>query len=279
MFGDVQYAESDYVLRTQKTLGTLIEKPRLLDKLLTRPPFRFLHDIVKSLAHSTGFPGQFLSEADLSSENIKDAQFKKDFLTKLIQIVSATIDEDLTRRVKVKKIIAGVDPEQTNYLLFCLAKAGFFTFFYYMLSLNHNKFCIFSFVSKQKEDKTEPVKNEKAEAIKSEIESREQNNVNPPSHKNTSTEQKEAAKEKIEKKETDENIKRNAPLDNIPIVNNNKESTTTNTIKQPSILQPVVMPRLDLQDLSQANKEKQANDTATIPTAISFATCLYFSIF
>lgn len=32
--------------RTRDTLGKIIKKPALTDKLLSRPPFRYLHDII-----------------------------------------------------------------------------------------------------------------------------------------------------------------------------------------------------------------------------------------
>ena len=32
--------------RTRETLGKIIKKPPLTDKLLSRPPFRYLHDII-----------------------------------------------------------------------------------------------------------------------------------------------------------------------------------------------------------------------------------------
>ena len=32
--------------RTRDTLGKIIKKPPLTDKLLSRPPFRYIHDIV-----------------------------------------------------------------------------------------------------------------------------------------------------------------------------------------------------------------------------------------
>ena len=35
--------------RTRETLGKIIKKPPLTDKLLGRPPFRYLHDIISQV--------------------------------------------------------------------------------------------------------------------------------------------------------------------------------------------------------------------------------------
>lgn len=53
--------------KTQDTLGKIINKPPLTDKLLTKPPFRFLHDVFTSVCHVTMFTRLSLSAIDFNA--------------------------------------------------------------------------------------------------------------------------------------------------------------------------------------------------------------------
>ena len=94
-------ATPDWVLETQTALNQIITAPRMTAKLLVKPPFRFILDIVVSLIRATGFPAGVYSEHDLDPENynVRQAVYpperpsqskpaKLQFLTKLITSVS-----------------------------------------------------------------------------------------------------------------------------------------------------------------------------------------------
>lgn len=49
--------------KTQDTLGKVIKKPPLTEKLLSKPPFRFLHDIITEV-HSITFAKVYFINAE-----------------------------------------------------------------------------------------------------------------------------------------------------------------------------------------------------------------------
>lgn len=64
-------AEEAFIAETQKVLGAIIKKPKLVDKLLAKPPFRFIHDITKSVIQETGYLSEVYTEDELNADNIQ----------------------------------------------------------------------------------------------------------------------------------------------------------------------------------------------------------------
>uniref|UniRef100_A0A6P8QS14 TRAF3-interacting protein 1 n=1 Tax=Geotrypetes seraphini TaxID=260995 RepID=A0A6P8QS14_GEOSA len=108
------------VRRTQESLGKVLRKPPLTDKLLGKPPFRYLHDIISEVIRSTGFMKGLYTEAEMKSDNVKDKDAKISFLQKAIDVVMMVTEEPLS--VKPARIIAGHEPEKTNELLQAIGK-------------------------------------------------------------------------------------------------------------------------------------------------------------
>ena len=59
------------VKKTQESLGKYVKKPPLTDKLLNKPPFRFLHDVISAVIRETGFFHGLYNEVENKSENVK----------------------------------------------------------------------------------------------------------------------------------------------------------------------------------------------------------------
>ncbi|KAM7380812.1 hypothetical protein PAMP_004085 [Pampus punctatissimus] len=108
------------VKKTQDTLGKVIKKPPLTDKLLSKPPFRYLHDIFSEVIRTTGFMKGLYGENEMKSDNVKDKDSKIAFLQKAIDVVMLVSGEPLA--AKPARIVAGHEPEKTNELLQAIAK-------------------------------------------------------------------------------------------------------------------------------------------------------------
>ncbi|CAK9807853.1 TRAF3-interacting protein 1 [Anthophora plagiata] len=111
----------EVIKKTQDLLGKYFKKPPLTEKLLRKPPFRFLHDIVSAVINETGFLDGLYTEEELNSENIKNKEAKLAYLTKLIEVVKLATGFNLT--VRASKIISGQEPSKTNELLQAIGKA------------------------------------------------------------------------------------------------------------------------------------------------------------
>uniref|UniRef100_A0A1B0D8H1 TRAF3-interacting protein 1 n=1 Tax=Phlebotomus papatasi TaxID=29031 RepID=A0A1B0D8H1_PHLPP len=109
------------IKKTQETLGKFVKRPPLTDKLLMKPPFRFLHDVINVVIKETGFLKGLYTVEELNSENVRDRDAKIKFLEKLINIVEMVTKADL--KVRPSKIVAGQEVEKTNELLQAIGMA------------------------------------------------------------------------------------------------------------------------------------------------------------
>jgi TRAF3-interacting protein 1 len=104
---------------TKEMVGALITRPKLSDKLLGKPPFRFLHDIISEIIKQTGFATNLFTPEELVSENVKDKDAKILYLEKIIQLVGIHLNTLV--EVKAQKVVAGLEPVNTNRFLQLLA--------------------------------------------------------------------------------------------------------------------------------------------------------------
>lgn len=120
----------DYTKETIRLLASILKKPKLSMELLRRPPFRFIHDIVMELVRVTGFASTLFSEFEKSADSLAASRDAKlGFLNKLISCVYMTAFPmhavtEIPVEVSANKILAGLEPENTNSFLQLMAVAA-----------------------------------------------------------------------------------------------------------------------------------------------------------
>lgn len=112
----------DYWQPTAEMFQQLFSKPKMTEKLLSRPPFRYIHDIFTATLGATGFGEGLYDEKELDAKSINDKDAKILFLEKLIALVQMAAGEEIP--VKPGKIVAGQEAEQTNIFLQYLFKVA-----------------------------------------------------------------------------------------------------------------------------------------------------------
>lgn len=98
--------------KTQEILEKIIKQPQLTEKLLSRPPFKFIVEIVKNIIAATGYLENDLSEKEIENAS-NDKDTKRYFLVKLIKL----LDDGSLKSIKVTEILAGRDAEGANKVL------------------------------------------------------------------------------------------------------------------------------------------------------------------
>ncbi len=115
--------ELDDLINLAKTkIGEIISKPKMTEKLLAKPPFRFIHDTVSAITAQTGFGEGLYSGPELDSAGIQDKQAKLDYLEKIFKLVGICKGGPL--EVKASKVVQGLGPELTNKFFIALAEVA-----------------------------------------------------------------------------------------------------------------------------------------------------------
>jgi TRAF3-interacting protein 1 len=103
----------------------LFSKPKMAEKLLCKPPFRYLHDIYTATLAKTGFGEGLFQGEELNSKAYEDKDSKLKFLVKLITLVEMITGEK--QDIKPSLVLAGQAADKTNTWLqnmFRAATAG-----------------------------------------------------------------------------------------------------------------------------------------------------------
>ncbi len=151
---------SDYWSKTGELFGKLIDKPKMHEKLLKKPPPKYIYDIVMNTMKKTGFPkGLFTSQEEDVKFFESDARHKLEILQKVIDITKIVTNENF--EIKCSNILKGEEPNKTNYFLQKFYEAA--------TNGNDNSKFIQKYLdhkNKKKDDTQKPEKNEKKESTK-----------------------------------------------------------------------------------------------------------------
>ncbi len=75
------------VAKSKDMVSAIIDKPKMTEKYLGKPPFRFLHDTITAIINKTGFGEGLMSGDELNSAAITDKAAKIAYLEKVFNFV------------------------------------------------------------------------------------------------------------------------------------------------------------------------------------------------
>eukprot|EP00638_Chattonella_subsalsa_P013319 CAMPEP_0117792410 /NCGR_PEP_ID=MMETSP0948-20121206/9421_1 /TAXON_ID=44440 /ORGANISM="Chattonella subsalsa, Strain CCMP2191" /LENGTH=677 /DNA_ID=CAMNT_0005622619 /DNA_START=115 /DNA_END=2148 /DNA_ORIENTATION=+ len=115
---DIAECNGDWA-RTKEVVSAIIAKPKMSEKLLSKPPFRFIHDVFTEITKATNFAAGLYEGPELDAKGMKDKGAKISFLEKMIKCVGFQLG--ITVDARPAKIVAGLEAEHTNTLFQLLA--------------------------------------------------------------------------------------------------------------------------------------------------------------
>jgi TRAF3-interacting protein 1 len=115
-------AEEDFWSETIAAYAPLaLPAPALTEKLLKRPPFRFIFDLITAINQRFNAYGHLFSPEEQDSAAIDTKEKKIAYLQKIIDFIQLLLGRQVD--VNTKKIVAGSEPERTNKFLRDVAMA------------------------------------------------------------------------------------------------------------------------------------------------------------
>ncbi|KAM3134153.1 hypothetical protein pb186bvf_013774 [Paramecium bursaria] len=111
----------DFWEPTAQMFGSLFQKPKMSQKLLEKPPFKYVYDIILETQKVTGY-GKGLYTAEELDGNYDNKEKKLVFLQKIIDLTQLMLKEEIA--AKASKLISGLEPENTNLLLQAIYRAA-----------------------------------------------------------------------------------------------------------------------------------------------------------
>ena len=110
--------------KTSDLFSKLIDKPKMTEKLLKRPPPKYVYEIILNTQKATGFPKGLLTaeEEDAKVYEKLGTKEKAELFQKVIDITKIVLNESF--EIKSTDILKGVECDKTNYFLQCFHKAA-----------------------------------------------------------------------------------------------------------------------------------------------------------
>ena len=107
---------SDYWSKTGEMFEKLIDKPKMQEKYLKKPPPKFIYHIVINTMKKTGFPKGLFTDDEMNDEYFDlNTNNKVEILQKVIDITQIVTGEFFD--IKCNDILKGENPEKTNHFL------------------------------------------------------------------------------------------------------------------------------------------------------------------
>ncbi|CAK62839.1 unnamed protein product (macronuclear) [Paramecium tetraurelia] len=113
---------ADFWKPTADLYSALFEKPKMSQKLLEKPPFKYIFDIIMETTKQTGYAKGLYTGDELDGNTYDNKDKKLSFLQKIIDLTSMMLKEEIA--AKPGKIAAGLEPENTNLLLQAIYRAA-----------------------------------------------------------------------------------------------------------------------------------------------------------